>query len=598
MARQAPVAGPGQKLDGSYPITGNHTAAPDTHSMDPVATGPAADSADQDALDAVHDRLRAKALALMFGVGTALLVLSLFTLDPADPSRTTTAAAGGAVMTLLLAAGGQKIPSWALQLFLACGTVLIEWVIYGTGENASTYTVFYFWIAIYAFQFFTTLQAVGQVVFVFLSYGIILGLFSDPTSPSGLRWALTTTALIVAGAMIGVLKDSNAQLVEEVTEAARSDALTGLLNRRGFDERFAVELARARRQGERLSLLIGDLDRFKELNDAWGHQEGDEVLRVVGDTITETARESDAAARIGGEEFAILLPDTDEQGAYLAAERLRAAVQHACAHLPNGVTISVGVATFPQHGREGDSLMRAADGAVYMAKQLGRDRTVLFDPETASALAAVHRNKRTDHERQLATALRLAEALDIRDAGTAAHSQTVARYAEGTARALGFSPERCERVRWAAIVHDVGKIGVDDAILLKPGALNAEEEAEMRKHPEIGARILAGSELSDISSWVVAHHERPDGTGYPLGLVGDQIPLEAQILAVADAYEAMTNERPYRPAMSGVRAQNELIRGIGRQFDPNVVHAFLSVVAPDEWALERESASLQSGSAC
>ena len=200
MARQGPVAGPGQTVDGSYPITGNHRAAPDTHSMDPVATGPAANSADQDALDAVHDRLRAKALALMFGVGTALLVLSLFTLDPADPSRTTTAAAGGAVMTLLLAAGGQKIPSWALQLFLACGTVLIEWVIYGTGENASTYTVFYFWIAIYAFQFFTTLQAVGQVVFVFLSYGIILGLFSDPTSPSGLRWALTTTALIVAGA--------------------------------------------------------------------------------------------------------------------------------------------------------------------------------------------------------------------------------------------------------------------------------------------------------------------------------------------------------------------------------------------------------------
>jgi diguanylate cyclase (GGDEF)-like protein/putative nucleotidyltransferase with HDIG domain len=542
------------------------------------------DVMEQDALDSAHAHLRAKTLALMFAVGTALLVLSLFTLDPEDPSRTTTAAAGGAVMTILLALGGRKLPGWALQLFLACGTVLIEWVIYGTGESASTYTVFYFWIAIYAFQFFTTLQAIGQVAFVFMSYGIILGLFDDPTSPGGLRWALTTTALVVAGAMIGLLKTSNANLVAEVTEAARSDALTGLLNRRGFDERFAIEIARARRQGERLSLLIGDLDRFKELNDAWGHQEGDVALRVVGETIMETARATDAAARIGGEEFAILLPDTDEQGAYLAAERLRAAVQKGCASLPNGLTISVGVATFPQHGREGDSLMRAADAAVYMAKQLGRDRTVLFDPETASALAAIHRKKRPDHERQLATALRLAEALDIRDAGTAAHSQTVARYAEGTARALGFAPDRCERMRWAGIVHDVGKIGVDDAILLKPGALSAEEEAEMRKHPEIGARILAGSDLSDISSWVVAHHERPDGQGYPLGLSRDQIPLEAQILAVADAYEAMTNERPYRPAMSPVAAQNELIRGVGRQFDSSVVHAFLSVVAPEEWS--------------
>ena len=535
-------------------------------------------------LESAHAGLRAKSLAVMFAVGSALLVVSLFTMTPQDPDRTLTAALAGFVMTVVLALGGKSIPYWSLQLFLACGTVLIEWAIYGTGQDATTYTIFYFWIAIYAFQFFTPWQAAGQVGFVFLSYGIILGLFDDPTSPDVLRWVLTTTALVVAGAMIGVLKDRNAKLVADVTEAARSDALTRLLNRRGFDDRFEVELARARRNGERLSLMIGDLDRFKALNDAWGHQEGDRVLRCVGQTIADTARESDACARIGGEEFAILLPDTDEQGAYLAAERLRDHIQRACADLPGELTISVGVATFPQHGREGDGLMRAADQAVYMAKQLGRDRTVLFDPETASALADVARRKRPDHERQLSTALRLAEALDIRDAGTAAHSQTVARYAEGTARALGMSPERCERVRYAGIVHDVGKIGVDDAILCKPGALDPDEEAEMRKHPQIGARILAGSDLSDISSWVVAHHERPDGTGYPFGLRLDEIPLEAMILGVADAYEAMTNDRPFRSAMSPVAAQNELIRGVGRQFDSHVVHAFLSVVAPDEWS--------------
>jgi diguanylate cyclase (GGDEF)-like protein len=553
------------------PVGGDQSLTPDQQQI-------------EDELDSAHAHLRAKSLALMFGVGSALLVVSLFSMAPADPARTVTAAAGGFALTLVLALGGKAVPCWALQLFLACGTVLIEWVIYGTGENASTYTIFYFWIAIYAFQFFTTWQAAGQVAFVFLSYGIILGLFADPTSPDVMRWALTTTALVVAGAMIGVLKNSNASLVADITEAARSDALTGLLNRRGFDERFAVELARARRQGERLSLLIGDLDRFKDLNDAWGHQEGDRVLSVVGGALAHNRRESDAAARIGGEEFAVLLPDTDEQGAYLAAERIRAEVQRACADLPGSLTISVGVATFPQHGREGDSLMRAADQAVYMAKQLGRDRTVLFDPETASAITDVVRRRRPDHERQLATALRLAEALDIRDAGTAAHSQTVARYAEATAHALGMSSERCERIRYAGVVHDVGKIGVPDAILCKPGALSPEEEAEMRKHPEIGARILAGSELSDISAWVVAHHERPDGNGYPLGLNRDEIPLEALILAVADAYEAMTNDRPFRAAMPPVSAQNELIRGVGRQFDASVVHAFLSVVAPDEWS--------------
>jgi diguanylate cyclase (GGDEF)-like protein/putative nucleotidyltransferase with HDIG domain len=535
-------------------------------------------------LESAHAGLRAKSLAVMFAVGTALLAVSLFTMTPEDSDRTLTAAIAGVAMTLMLTLGGKRIPYWSLQLFLACGTVLIEWAIYGAGEDATTYTIFYFWIAIYAFQFFTPWQAAGQVGFVFLSYGIILGLFDDPASPDVLRWVLTTTALVVAGAMIGLLKERNAKLVADVSEAARSDALTGLLNRRGFDERFLVELARARRNGERLSLLVGDLDRFKNLNDSYGHQEGDRVLRCVGEAIADAARESDACARIGGEEFAILLPDTDEQGAYLAAERLRGQVQVACASLPGELTISVGVATFPQHGREGDSLMRAADQAVYMAKQLGRDRTVLFDPETASALDDVARRKRPDHERQLATALRLAEALDIRDAGTAAHSQTVARYAEATARALGLPPERCERIRYAGIVHDVGKIGVDDAILLKPGALTPQEEVEMRKHTEIGARILAGSELSDISSWVVAHHERPDGTGYPLGLAHEEIPLEAMILGVADAYEAMTNDRPFRAAMAPVAAQNELIRGVGRQFDSHVVHAFLSVVAPDEWS--------------
>jgi diguanylate cyclase (GGDEF)-like protein/putative nucleotidyltransferase with HDIG domain len=327
-----------------------------------------------------------------------------------------------------------------------------------------------------------------------------------------------------------------------------------------------------------MSLLIGDLDGFKAVNDGFGHQEGDAVLRAVGACLADSARESDAHARIGGEEFAILLPGTDEQGAYLAAERLRRVVAEACSGLPGELTISVGVATFPQHGREGDSLMRAADQAVYMAKQRGRDCTVLFDATAATAIADAVRARRPDHEHQLATALRLAEALDIRDAGTAAHSSTVGRYAEATARALGFSDERCDRIRYAGIVHDVGKIGVPDEILCKPGALTHGEQFEMRKHPAIGARILSGSELADIAAWVIAHHERPDGKGYPARLGADEIPIEAQILAVADAYEGMTNARPYRSAMPPIEAQEELILGIGKQFDARVVSAFLSSV--------------------
>jgi putative nucleotidyltransferase with HDIG domain len=172
----------------------------------------------------------------------------------------------------------------------------------------------------------------------------------------------------------------------------------------------------------------------------------------------------------------------------------------------------------------------------------------------------------------------LAETLDLRDVSTARHSQTVGRYAEGIARELGLSGERVERIRAAGVLHDVGKLGVADAVLQKPGPLTDEEWADMRRHPELGARILDHANLRDISGWVLAHHERLDGHGYPQGLAGEAIPLEARILAVADAYEAMTADRPYRAALGHDAARAELRACCGTQFDPAVVDAFLAVL--------------------
>ena len=173
----------------------------------------------------------------------------------------------------------------------------------------------------------------------------------------------------------------------------------------------------------------------------------------------------------------------------------------------------------------------------------------------------------------------LAETLDLRDSGTALHSQTVGRLCEQIAVALGLAPEQVERVRLAGLLHDIGKIGVADTILQKPAALTEDEWAEMRKHPELGARILTGANLDDISSWVLAHHERPDGRGYPHGLVGDAIPLEARILAVADSFEAMTSDRVYRAGMPIEEAAAELRRCAGAQFDARVVEVFLATLA-------------------
>jgi putative nucleotidyltransferase with HDIG domain len=176
----------------------------------------------------------------------------------------------------------------------------------------------------------------------------------------------------------------------------------------------------------------------------------------------------------------------------------------------------------------------------------------------------------------------LAETLDLRDVGTARHSETVGRYAEQIARALRWDIGRVERVRAAGILHDIGKLGISDATLHKPGRLSPEEWDEMRRHPELGARILEHANLRDIASWVLAHHERVDGTGYPRRLAGAQIPPEARILAVADAYEAMTADRPYRRALGHAEARAELERCVGTQFDADVVAAFLGVLDAQE----------------
>jgi putative nucleotidyltransferase with HDIG domain len=225
-------------------------------------------------------------------------------------------------------------------------------------------------------------------------------------------------------------------------------------------------------------------------------------------------------------------------------------------------------------------VLEAADQALYAAKALGRNRCVIFNPEI-SAIFAPEAGRGAD-EVQLATLLSLAEALDLRDTGTADHSRTVGRYCATIAEELGLPPERVKRVEIAGILHDIGKIGLPDAILQKPGPLGRAELAEIRTHPEIGAQILSGRGLEDLREWVLAHHERPDGKGYPRALLDEEIPLEAKILAVADAYEAMIADRVYRAGVDERMARTELLRCAGEQFDSRVVAAFLSVLSAED----------------
>ncbi len=400
--------------------------------------------------------------------------------------------------------------------------------------------------------------------------------------------------LVLAAGALGLLvlvlyqRRQLAELAERVAAASRFDPLTGLLNRPAFEEMLNFELDRSRRTGRPLTVIVGEVDGMPRLNAERGHGAGDVALKQVGQHMTKWKRRIDSAGRIGGEKFAIILPETDEHGAFLVAERLRRATRRSFNQDSLPLTISFGVASYPDHGEELAVLMGAAGRAVDAAVELGRDRSVVYCPDVARMLDELP--DRNSGEPRLSNIIGLAEELDVRDRGHTGHSYTVARYAELMARELGFEPEHVDRIRLAGLVHDIGKTGVSDRLMSKSGPLEADEWHSMRTHPEIGARLLAHPELEDLSAWVLAHHERPDGKGYPLGLVREEIPIEARILAVADAYEAMTSERSFRSALGEEVAIGELQAGAGTQFDLAVVNVFLAaLVGADAHALPQAS---------
>ncbi|MDP9228302.1 MAG: HD domain-containing protein, partial [Actinomycetota bacterium] len=275
----------------------------------------------------------------------------------------------------------------------------------------------------------------------------------------------------------------------------------------------------------------------------------------------------------------------DPHRAFMLAEDLLSRVRGSFTPQED-LTASVGVASFPQHADGIAALLASTDKALYAAKALGRDRVVIYSPDVTATLGEVAGKHSVESQAQLATVLSLAEALDQRDSSTARHSQTVGALCELMARELGLDDGRVERVRLAGVLHDIGKIGVPDSILRKPGPLTDEEREHMRRHPELGARILSSQEMDDVRGWILAHHERPDGMGYPKELSGDQIPIEASILAVADAFEAMIADRVYRVSRGPEAARRELQRCSGTQFNAQVVNALLRALEHSELKLE------------
>ncbi|GAC1406564.1 MAG: hypothetical protein NVSMB49_26250 [Ktedonobacteraceae bacterium] len=381
------------------------------------------------------------------------------------------------------------------------------------------------------------------------------------------------------------------RLYREQTRAAVTDAVTGLPNHRAVMNRVDEELARCERAQASCAILFIDLDHFKHINDTWGHRAGDAILHEVAVRLRSTLRLEDFVGRYGGEEFAVVLGDADMVGASETAERLRLAVSaqpsiwqtdDGSANITICITASIGVATYGLHGKTREALIECADHAMYYAKQGGRDRVCVADvPEDEAATVLTVPIKTLTPSAAVSTTVQvLTAAASARDYGINDHSHRMVALAEATARALHQSEEEIHLVRLGALLHDIGKIGIPDAILHKPGPLTEEEWAVMRLHPEIGQKILAqaGGVFIALASIVVAHHERWDGQGYPAGLAQDAIPLAARILTVIDSYDAMTSRRVYRRSISPLAAREELQRCAGSQYDPEVVAAFLHVL--------------------
>jgi diguanylate cyclase (GGDEF)-like protein len=365
-------------------------------------------------------------------------------------------------------------------------------------------------------------------------------------------------------------RERNEELEKVVTQLQAlsvTDWLTGLKNHGYFFERLGEELERARRYDRPLAVLMADIDDFKAVNDSYGHATGDAVLRAMGESFQRQIREVDIACRIGGEEFGMIMPETDAEGAIQAAERIRHAVAERAMPGAGQVTISLGVAVYPHDAQSSKDIVESADRALYAAKRAGKNCTRFAggNPTFTHGVGP-----------SLVPAVgTLLAALRMRVPYLADHSVRVAELATQIGAGLDLRVYQLERLRLAGLLHDVGMMAVPDAVLFKDGSLTDDEWQYVRAHPVNGYQLVADAVHEDVAEAVLSHHEQLDGNGYPRRISGDEVPLAARIVLVADAFDAMVSGRPYRAPMNHEQALGELRADAGSRFDPEVVRAMM-----------------------
>jgi diguanylate cyclase (GGDEF)-like protein/putative nucleotidyltransferase with HDIG domain len=364
--------------------------------------------------------------------------------------------------------------------------------------------------------------------------------------------------------------------VQAERQQASSDALTGLLNHRGSLQMLSSSFAVAEAAGSPLSLLMCDIDGFKLFNDTYGHVMGDSVLKLVANVARGVVDSAGTVCRYGGDEFLIILPEQDKEAATHTARAIGASLGKAEFRSEDGtlvpVQMSIGVASYPDDAASPSQLVGQADGAMYKSKQNAKRGDTSSISTSADATFGVLDS--------------LVQAVDAKDSYTKRHCDLVAEYAVKLARRMNLAEESQRALRIAGLLHDIGKLAIPDEILKKPGPLNTDEYSIIQRHVVIGEVLIREvPELKEVIQAVACHHERYDGTGYPRGLKGEEIPVIGRIIAVADAYSAMCLDRPYRKGMTHDRVLQEIVGGAGIQFDPKIAKVFVEVLLDEQ--LER-----------
>jgi diguanylate cyclase (GGDEF)-like protein len=357
----------------------------------------------------------------------------------------------------------------------------------------------------------------------------------------------------------------------EAMQSALTDPVTGLGNRRRFDDRLTTEVPERGRDTP-LSVCLLDVDGLKAINDQHGHPAGDRALQAVASRLAGSGE----AFRLGGDEFALLLPEVEAGQARVLIELVLIDVARE-AGLDATVRVSGGIAAYPRDGTTPTALVERADEALYESKRIARGgvRTRTAGGAELGVFSIVP-NTPADRATRLRTALGLARTVDARDAIEGSHSESVGRLAAAVAAQLGLDRDEQDLVELAGRLHDLGKVAIPDEILEKAGPLDLDERRVLERHPVLGANMLDSLGLVNIAGWVLHHHERWDGAGYPHRLAADEIPLAARILAAAEAYDAMVSDHVYREALPREKALAELQLGAGTQFDPRVVIALVA----------------------